>query len=139
MPKDAKKYRYFTVGLGWDSWILSKLQEDATLHQMDDQPAKLIALRLTEYYKLVESDAIIPGVTARMPQQQPCIPLTPIQVPSMSAGAPMPLNEYSSKDRSGGNVAATGASAPDPESTVAESDNADENADSAWDAFDPDF
>src|SRR5690348_6596371 len=110
MPKDAKKYRYFTVGLGWESWILSKLQEDAALHQMDDQPAKLIALRLTEYYKLVEGGAIIPGVTARLPQQTPSIPSTSIQAPAQ-AQAPL----YGHSNGRSGNAAAPVAHPLEPE------------------------
>src|SRR5436190_16968378 len=63
MPKDTEKYRYLNVGLGWDSWVLSQLLQDAELHQMTDQPAKLAALRLTEYYRLVERGIIVPGMT----------------------------------------------------------------------------
>jgi hypothetical protein len=63
MPKNQDKYRYLNVGLGWDSWVLAKLLEDAEMHQMADQPAKLAALRLTEYYRLVERGIIEPGVT----------------------------------------------------------------------------
>jgi len=63
MPKDTEKYRYLNVGLGWDSWVLSQLLQDAEMHQMADQPAKLAALRLTEYYRLVERGIIEPGVT----------------------------------------------------------------------------
>ncbi len=63
MPKDTEKYRYLNVGLGWDSWVLSRLLQDAEMHQMADQPAKLAALRLTEYYRLVERGIIEPGVT----------------------------------------------------------------------------
>lgn len=71
MPKNRDKYRYFDVGLAWESWVLGQLEKDATLHQMEDQPAKLIALRLTEYYKLAEMGVFVPGVTARMKTEAP--------------------------------------------------------------------
>src|SRR4051794_40871723 len=54
MPKDNKKYRYYNVALRLDSWTQTQLEQDAELHQMEDLPAKLIAIRLTDYYKLVE-------------------------------------------------------------------------------------
>src|SRR5258708_9647827 len=63
MPKDTDKYRYLQVGLGWDSWVLAQLTRDAEMHQMGDQPAKLAAVRLTEYYRLVDLGIIVPGVT----------------------------------------------------------------------------
>ncbi len=53
MPKDPEKYQYFTVGLLKESFALDALKADALKHHMIDQPAKLIALRLTEYYALL--------------------------------------------------------------------------------------
>jgi hypothetical protein len=53
MPKDPEKYQYFTVGLLKESFALEALKADAVKHHMIDQPAKLIALRLTEYYDLL--------------------------------------------------------------------------------------
>jgi hypothetical protein len=53
MPKDTEKYQYFTVGLLKESFALEALKADALKHHMIDQPAKLIALRLTEYYDLL--------------------------------------------------------------------------------------
>ena len=41
---------------------------DAELHQMPDQLSKLAALRLTEYYRLVDLGVIIPGATALQPK-----------------------------------------------------------------------
>jgi hypothetical protein len=51
MPRDREKYRYIDVGLERDSWALTMFEEDARRHHMSDQPGKLIALRLTEYYE----------------------------------------------------------------------------------------
>ena len=53
MPKDTEKHQYFTVGLLKSSFALEALKEDAAKHHMVEQPAKLIALRLTEYYDLL--------------------------------------------------------------------------------------
>ena len=58
MPKDTGKYQYFTVGLERDSWALERFKADAKKHHMSDQPGKLIALRLTEYYELLERGAL---------------------------------------------------------------------------------
>jgi hypothetical protein len=54
MPKDNEKYQYFTVGLERTSWALEQFKADAKKHHMSDQPGKLIALRLTEYYEWLE-------------------------------------------------------------------------------------
>jgi len=53
MPKDSEKYQYFTVGLLKSSFALEALKADAAKHHMVEQPARLIALRLTEYYDLL--------------------------------------------------------------------------------------
>jgi hypothetical protein len=53
MPRDSEKYQYFTVGLLKNSFTLEALQADAMKHHMIELPAKLIALRLTEYYDLL--------------------------------------------------------------------------------------
>jgi hypothetical protein len=53
VPKDSEKYQYFTVGLLKSSFALEALKADAMKHHMIEQPAKLIALRLTEYYDLL--------------------------------------------------------------------------------------
>ena len=55
MPKDTEKYQYFTVGLLKSSFALEALNADAAKHHMVEQPAKLIALRLTEYYDLLST------------------------------------------------------------------------------------
>ncbi|HEY6410647.1 MAG TPA: hypothetical protein VIY29_24610 [Ktedonobacteraceae bacterium] len=58
MPKDNGRYRYFSVGLERGSWALGQVEADARKHHMSDQPGKLIALRLTEYYELLERGAL---------------------------------------------------------------------------------
>lgn len=64
MSQDSEKYVYFTVGLLKDSFALEALQADALKHHMIDQPARLIALRLTEYYDLLTRVApTVPGAS----------------------------------------------------------------------------
>src|SRR5690349_18042966 len=58
MPKDPDKYQYFTVGLLKGSFALEALKADALKHHMADQPGKLMALRLTEYYELLEKGVL---------------------------------------------------------------------------------
>ena len=53
MSQDHEKYTYFTVGLLKDSSTLQTLWQDAIKYHMIDQPGKLVALRLTEYYDLL--------------------------------------------------------------------------------------
>ena len=71
MPKDGTKYRYLTVGLAWDSEVLQQLETDANKHQMGDQLAKMIALRITEYYELVKRGFVVPGITVLSKPQDP--------------------------------------------------------------------
>jgi len=55
MAANSEKYYYINrVGLTRDSWAHKKFEEDAARHHMEDQPGKLVALRLTEYYELLE-------------------------------------------------------------------------------------
>jgi hypothetical protein len=61
MPKDPKRYHYITIGLLRDSWALEQFLADAELHHMTDQLGKLAALRLTEYYELVDKGAVLVG------------------------------------------------------------------------------
>ncbi len=53
MSEEMEQYQYFTVGLLKDSFALEALKADAMKHHMIEQPDKLIALRLTEYYDLL--------------------------------------------------------------------------------------
>src|SRR5450432_2141425 len=60
MPQDVERYLYFTVALLKDSNALDALWQDALKYHMIDQPGKLIAMRLTEYYELKASGMISP-------------------------------------------------------------------------------
>lgn len=55
MAQNTEKYFYINrVGLLRDSWAHKRFERDAKDHHMEDQPGKLVALRLTEYYELLE-------------------------------------------------------------------------------------
>lgn len=118
MAKDPIKNRYFQLGIAWNSWTLAKLEADAKLHQMEDQITKLMVLRLTEYYKLVEKGMIIPGATAMMP--------APMQVQTSSNGH---TPDVAGKRESAAEQEQPGLN------TVGESSNAGENADEALDFY----
>jgi hypothetical protein len=52
MSQKSEQYMYFTVGLLKDSFALEELWKDAVKYHMVDQPGKLVAMRLTEYYEM---------------------------------------------------------------------------------------
>ncbi|MBA2677485.1 MAG: hypothetical protein H0U76_03690 [Ktedonobacteraceae bacterium] len=60
MPQDVERYLYFTVALLKDSNALDALWQDALKYHMIDQPGKLIAMRLTEYYEIKANSMISP-------------------------------------------------------------------------------
>ena len=51
MARDKDKYQYLLIGLLKESDGLKWLLEDAKQHHMEDQLAKLAAIRLTEFYE----------------------------------------------------------------------------------------
>lgn len=59
--QDRDQYVYFTIKLLKGSFALNALWQDALNYHMIDQPDKLIALRITEYYELVSRGALRPG------------------------------------------------------------------------------
>lgn len=59
--QDRDQYVYFTIKLLKGSFALNALWQDALNYHMIDQPDKLIAMRLTEYYELVARGALRPG------------------------------------------------------------------------------
>lgn len=64
MSQNPEKYLHFSVGLLRSSFALEALWQDALKYHMIDQPGKLIALRLTEYYEMVARGTLHPGATA---------------------------------------------------------------------------
>ena len=63
MATNKEKYQTICnrVVLTRGSWALDRFIEDAVSHHMDDQAGKLVALRLTEYYELLDRLNILPG------------------------------------------------------------------------------
>lgn len=71
MAQDRDQYIQFTIKLLRGSFALSALWQDALNYHMIDQPEKLIAMRLTEYYELM-SKGQRPG--ANVPATPPSTP-----------------------------------------------------------------
>jgi len=71
MSQDVERYLYFTVALLKDSVALDALWQDALKYHMIDQPGKLIAIRLTEYYEIMAGGALpsAPGASVVNNQQ----------------------------------------------------------------------
>jgi hypothetical protein len=63
MSQDLEKYLNFNVGLLKNSFALDALWQDALKYHMIDQPGKLIALRLTEYYEMMARGILPPGAS----------------------------------------------------------------------------
>lgn len=61
MAQDRDQYVHFTIKLLKNSFTLGALWQDALKYHMVDQPDKLIALRLTEYYELITKGVLRPG------------------------------------------------------------------------------
>lgn len=108
MPKDTEKYQYFTVGIERDSWALERFKADAKKHHISDQPGKLIALRLTEYYELLEQGAL-------------------------HALASVPLASTNGSNGNGHKAPSTREQQPAPEEVIEVSEDAEQNADEAAD------
>ena len=64
MAQDRDQYLQFTIKLLKGSFALSALWQDALNYHMIDQPEKLIAMRLTEYYELIARGTLRPGPSA---------------------------------------------------------------------------
>jgi hypothetical protein len=73
MSQDTEKYLYFKVGLLKDSFALEALWQDALRYHMTDQPAKLIAMRLTEYYELTQKGQTPPETSTPTPTNPPIL------------------------------------------------------------------
>ncbi|HEX3641595.1 MAG TPA: hypothetical protein VHV10_09915, partial [Ktedonobacteraceae bacterium] len=87
MSQDAEKYLYFKVGLLKDSFALEALWQDALRYHMIDQPAKLIAMRLTEYYELTKKGPVHSTENIPMPMAPTANTLMPT-APATSTPAP---------------------------------------------------
>jgi hypothetical protein len=97
MSQDTEKYLYFKVGLLKDSFALEALWQDALRYHMIDQPAKLIAMRLTEYYELTKKGPVHSTENIPMPMAPtastsvPTAPATSTLAPTaLTASTPVP-------------------------------------------------
>lgn len=85
MAQDRDQYVQFTIKLLKGSFALNALWQDALNYHMIDQPEKLIALRLTEYYEMVARGAARPA-----PTMPPALPPSPAPV-STNGHTPPPV------------------------------------------------
>src|SRR5437879_9481270 len=100
MSQDTEKYLYFKVGLLKDSFALEAHWQDALRYHMIDQPDKLIAMRLTEYYELTKKGPVHSTENIPMPMAPtastpvPTAPATSTLAPTVStaltANTPIP-------------------------------------------------
>ena len=124
MSQDREKYLYFTVGLLKNSFALDALSQDALKYHLIDQPEKLIALRLTEYYEMIARGNLHPGAS---------LPLAAMSKPIDNGDGREGMTLASSIDING--VSPTTDQMrddhPDDGSIIAASPDAEENADEA--------
>jgi hypothetical protein len=116
MSQDLEKYVYFNVGLLRNSFALDALSQDALKYHLIDQPGKLIALRLTEYYEMMARGNLHPGAS---------FPLAATSTPSDNGDG---REEITSASSTTGQM---GDDHPNGGSIVAASPDAEENADEA--------
>lgn len=91
MAQDRDQYVYFTIKLLKGSFALNALWQDALNYHMIDQPDKLIALRLTEYYELVAKGAARSGLNVQAAPAAPAPAAPPPVAPGHErAAAPQP-------------------------------------------------
>ncbi len=96
MPQDTEKYLYFKVGLLKDSFALEALWQDALRYHMIDQPAKLIAMRLTEYYELTKKGPV--HSTENIPMPMPPVTSTPVPT-ALTASTSVPTASTAPSDK----------------------------------------
>jgi hypothetical protein len=125
MSQDLEeKYVYFNVGLLKNSFGLDALWQDALKYHMIDQPDKLIALRLTEYYEMMARGILHPGPGMPIAATPPAIGngggregMTAASSPGFNGIAPM--------------TGQAGDANPGEESIVTASPDAEQNAEEA--------
>lgn len=92
MAQDREQYLQFTIKLLKGSFALSALWQDALNYHMIDQPEKLIAMRLTEYYELIARGTLRPGPSVPGTQSPPPTSIAPtgnnVAPPSLPASNP---------------------------------------------------
>jgi hypothetical protein len=132
MGRDKAKNKYFEVGFEKDSWVLDRIADDARFSHMTGTPSKLLAMRLIEYYTLVEKGLIIPGASMRMSPMEPPVPQA---VPAMPTA--MEHADVLATQRQTNNDPDPITEAPPPPPVLAEinEEDAGDNADMALDFF----
>lgn len=119
MSQDSDKYLHFNVGLLKESFALEALWQDALKYHMIDQPGKLIALRLTEYYELLSKGLIQMGGNSSVKTPPP----TPISLHESENGS-----SYGEANQS---ATPTGEHSPSGPNIIAASPDVEQNADEA--------
>jgi len=114
MSQDEENYLYFNVGLLKNSFALDALWQDALKYHLIDQPDKLIALRLTEYYEMMARGILHPGAS-----------VSRAAMPTATGASYTGINGASLMTDQVGDYQA------DEESIVAASHDADQNAEEA--------
>lgn len=91
MARDKDKYQYLLIGLLKGSDGLNWLLEDAKQHHMEDQLAKLAAIRLTEFYEQqhgrliplrIQALGVAASETGALPAQLPSTPVPQVAAPA---------------------------------------------------------
>ena len=121
MSEDQEKYLNFNVRLLKNSFALDALWQDALKYHMIDQPGKLIALRLTEYYEMMARGILHPG---------PSVPTAATPTATGMGGGMIATNSTGINGASPTNGQVGGMPHPD-ESVVTASPDAEQNAEEA--------
>jgi hypothetical protein len=149
----SDKYLYFTVGLLKNSSALEALRQDAVKHHMVDNPGQLIALRLTEYYEMMNEGIVqpvvrIPAVAISATENKPesketagptaftMNQMSPSATPNITPQAPKPSVSSQEMGNSSLIRQLTGkmrALQPNGETIISTSPDAEQNADEAAD------
>jgi len=90
MARDTERYAYFTIGIPRDSETLEKLLHDAKECGMQDAIARLLVVRLTDFYK--QTSTTIP---TRAPQVQKVEEPETTQLDIAAQNANAALDEWS--------------------------------------------
>ena len=150
MAQDRDQYLQFTIKLLKGSFALSALWQDALNYHMIDQPEKLIAMRLTEYYELIARGTLRQGPSAPGAPNPPTPNIAPMGnnvvssslPPSNSNGrmaTPLPATNSNFNPRTVSSQPAE-ETYSDPENDVVNKSSAlvvEQNADDAADYWSP--
>src|SRR6266516_6655797 len=124
MSQDVEKYLYFNVCLLKNSFALDALWQDAMKYHLVDQPGKLIALRLTQYYEMIAQGILHPGASVS-------IAPTPTVIGNGGGREGMTGASYTGINGASLMTDHAGDYHPDDERIVGASPDAEQNADEA--------